>query len=199
MISKHMSKRFKFLSRYIRPYTIRFIILLFIIITTTTIVIFFPYLFGKLVDALFYNKDISSFFRIVIIYFIIYAINQCLHYGLEMTLAKLYIEFVFDIKKGIFKKVLSYKSKQLSSINTGDIMYRMNKDADEVLAFIKSDLFYGLAALLEFIMCIGITAFISPLLSLFSLALVIITFLVSNLFKKRLNIYMKSTKRGLLF
>nr|WP_310602789.1 ABC transporter ATP-binding protein [Anaerosporobacter sp.] len=184
-----MKKRINFLSQYMRPYRIRFVIVLLIILATTTIVVCYPYLFGKLVDALFYDKNIPTFFRIGIIYFVIYIINQVLHYCLDMMVAKLYIEFSFDIKNGIFKKVLSYKSKQLSNLNTGDIIFRMNKDADEVLSFIYSDIFYGISAFLDFSMCLGMTAFISLPLAGVSLALVILTFLVSNVFNKILKPY----------
>lgn len=184
-----MKRRIQFLIQYIRKYILGFILLLFVIIITTAIVAFYPYLFGKLVDSLFYRNNVSEFFKIGVIYFIAFAVNQSLHYVLNMTLAKLNIGFVFDIKKAIFNKVLSYKSKQLSEINSGDVIERINYDTDEILSFIKSDIFYGISALLDFSMCLGISAFISLPLAGVSFVLVVITLIVSNYLKKKLSKY----------
>lgn len=184
-----MKRRIQFLVHYTRKYILSFILLLLVIIITTAIVAFYPYLFGKLVDSLFYRNNVSEFFRIGVIYFVIFAVNQSLHYVLNMTLAKLNIGFVFDIKKSIFNKVLSYKSKELAEINSGDIIARINYDTDEILSFIKSDIFYGISALLDFSMCLGISAFISLPLAGVSLALVVITLIVSNYLKKKLSTY----------
>lgn len=146
----------------------------------------YPYLFGQLIDTLFYNKYMSSFGRIVVIYCVIFMINQLLHFVLNMTVANLRTKYLFDIKRDIFRKVLSYKSENLSSLNTGDIIYRINKDADEVLNFIYSDVFYGLSALLDFILCLGMTTFISLPFAGISLVLAFLTFLLSKHFSKKL-------------
>lgn len=178
-----------------RPYTLQFVMVFIIILITTAIVAFYPLLFGKLIDALFYSKDVVRFFRIVLIYLIIYLINQILHYCLDMSVAHLRISYSFDIKKSLFQKVLNYSSKRLANINTGDIIYRINTDAEEVLNLIYSDIFYGISAFFDFSMCFGILAFINLPLAGVSLLLVVITFSLTNVFKNQLKpIYNKVTK-----
>ena len=181
-----MKKRLKYIMDYMRPYVLRFVIVFIIILLTTAIVAFYPFLFGELIDALFYNKDIFLFIKIVLIYLNIYILNQVLHYCLDVMIAKLRIDYSFDIKKSLFYKVLKYKSERLSDLNTGDIIFRINNDADEALNLICHDIFYGISAFLDFSMCLGILAFINLRLAGITLVLVIVTFILTNIFKKRL-------------
>ena len=153
---------------------------------TTAIVAFYPFLFGKLIDALFYDKDIFTFFKIVLIYLIIYLINQVLHYQLDMAVAKLGIDFSFDIKRSVFHKVLTYKSKELSHLNSGDIISRINKDAEEPLSFVYHDIIYGMSAGLDFLMCFGIIAYINMTLALVVLGMSTVAFAVSKVFERKL-------------
>lgn len=169
-----------------RSYVLRFVIVFLIIIATTLIVTFYPYLFGKLVDVLFYEKDVSQFLKIVLIYFIIYMINQVLHYCLDIMKAKLRIDFSFNIRKNLYHKVLTYRCKQLAELNTGDIISRINYDAEEVLNFIYSDFFYGISAFTDFTLCLGFIAVINIPMAVVSFVLVVIVFVVTNLLKKKL-------------
>lgn len=164
----------------------QFIGVFLIIVVTTAIVAFYPYLFGKLIDALFYDKNISMFVKIVLIYLVIYIINQILHYRLDIMVAKLGIQYSFDIKKNLLQKVLTYKSRDLSSLNTGDIISRVNKDADEPLNFIYHDVFYGLSAFMDFLMCFGIIAFINSTLAIIMLIMSLVAFLLSKYFEAKL-------------
>lgn len=181
-----MYNRIKFICRHARRYWFKFLVVLFTILITTFLVAMYPYIFGKLIDTLFYNKDMPSFLRIVVLYCSIFLINQLLHFVLDMMVANLRTKYSFDIKREIFHKVLSYKSEKLSSLNTGDIIYRINNDADEILNFIYSDVFYGLSALLDFIVCLGMTAFINLSLAGISLLLAFLTFFLSKHFSKKL-------------
>lgn len=164
----------------------QFIGVFLIIVITTAIVAFYPYLFGKLIDALFYDKNISMFVKIVLIYLVIYIINQILHYRLDIMVAKLGIQYSFDIKKNLLQKVLTYKSRDLSNLNTGDIISRVNKDADEPLNFIYHDVFYGLSAFMDFLMCFGIIAFINSTLAIIMLIMSLVAFLLSKYFEAKL-------------
>lgn len=164
----------------------QFIGVFLIIVVTTAIVAFYPYLFGKLIDALFYDKNISMFVKIVLIYLVIYIINQILHYRLDIMVAKLGIQYSFDIKKNLLHKVLTYKSRDLSNLNTGDIISRVNKDAEEPLNFIYHDIFYGLSAFMDFLMCFGIIAFINSTLAIIMLIMSLVAFLLSKYFEAKL-------------
>lgn len=181
-----MKKRIKYIKSFMHNYKVQFVEVALIIIVTTAIVAFYPYLFGKLIDSLFYDKNIKLFFKIVIIYLVIYLINQFLHYQLDMLVAKLGIKYSFDIKRSVIYKVLTYKSKDLSALNTGDVISRVNKDADEPLNFIYHDIFYGFSAVQDFLMCFSIIAYINVTLAIITLVMSVVAFALSKIFEMKL-------------
>lgn len=99
------------------------------------------------------------------------------------------------MSQNIFEKALSYKSNVLDQTSTGDILHRINFDTDEVLAFLKSDFFYGLSAVLEFLLCLIISAYISLSLAGVVLLLTIVSVVVSNILSKKLQpLYKKNSE-----
>lgn len=176
----------KLIFNYVRKYFDKMILLLIVIVITTIIVAFYPWLFGKLVDALFYKKDLVRFVKIVGIYCIIFLVNQVLHFVLNMTYASLQTKFVFDIKKDMLNKVLAYPAKNLVDIDNGDILYRINKDVDELMKFIYFDIFYSISAILDLLACFIISVTISLPLAIFSLILASISFVLSKYFREKL-------------
>ena len=169
-------KTIRFVYSFAKSYKKHFLIILSTIIITTYIVAMYPFLYGKMVDTLFYNGRISEFFVYIGIYFTIFLVNQFLHFVLDMVTVKTRMNFLADIKSYIFRKTLSYKGDKLSDIKSGDVIYRMNHDADEFMNLIYSDIFYGISALFDLILCIVMTMIINIPLAMISVLLAIITF-----------------------
>ncbi len=179
-----MKKKLKFIVSFAKPYKYKFIIILLVIIATTYLGMTYPYLFGKMVDSLYYQEKMSNFISLLVVYFVIFLLNQILHFTLDMVTAKTRTGFLYDIKRFIFNKVLSYKGSTLSNLKSGDIIYRMNNDTDEVMNFIYSDIFYGISAALDLILCLVATAIINVQLAGVSLLLAVLTFLLGKYFSR---------------
>lgn len=175
-------KSLRFVYGFIKSYIKRLLLIFFVIIVTTYIVAMYPYLYGKMIDTLFYQGDIYDFLNYIGLYFLIFVVNQLLHFILDMTTVKTRTSLQKDIKCYIFRKTLSYKGNVLSNIKSGDVIYRMNHDADEFMNLIYSDFFYGISALFDLILCIGMTALINMPLAFVSAFLVIMTFLIGKYF-----------------
>lgn len=131
----------------------------------------------------------------MLIYLVIYLVNQVLHYNLDMVVAKLNIHYSYDIKKNIFHKVLLFKSKELASLKAGDVISRVNSDAEEPLNFIYHDIIYGISAALDFLMCFGIVACINVTLAIIVLVMSGTAFALSKYFEKKLVPMYKSMTR----
>ena len=177
-------KTIRFVYSFAKSYKKHFLIILSTIIITTYIVAMYPFLYGKMVDTLFYNGRISEFFVYIGIYFTIFLVNQFLHFVLDMVTVKTRMNFLADIKSYIFRKTLSYKGDKLSDIKSGDVIYRMNHDADEFMNLIYSDIFYGISALFDLILCIVMTMIINIPLAMISVLLAIITFVIGKYFSE---------------
>lgn len=171
-----------FIYRFVKSYSIKLLHILFMIIGTTYIAAMYPYLYGKMVDTLFYQGDMTEFIRYIGIYFCLFFINQFLHFILDMITVKTRTSLQKDVKCHIFRKILSYQGNALSNLKSGDVIYRMNHDADEFMNLIYSDLFYGISALLDFIICVGMTAWINIYLAFVSVFLATATFFIGKHF-----------------
>ena len=148
-----MYNRKKLLGEITKGYRIKLTIMMLIILVTTYLVALFPYLSGKLVDSLFYDKNIKIFISVIILYVVLFVVNQILHFGLQMLMAVLQTTFIYGIKCKLFRKVLSYECIALTNMNSGDIVSRINRDADNIMWLFYSDFFYGVSAVFDFIVC----------------------------------------------
>lgn len=71
-----MMRKIKLFCRFAKPYTFRFVGLFVVVLTTIFISSIYPSLFGKMVDEVFYQKDINALIQIVVLFLGMYLINQ---------------------------------------------------------------------------------------------------------------------------
>lgn len=195
-----MKKRISIIIQFAKPHKWKFIILLSCILATTFSGALYPYVFGRLVDEVFYSKNLSVFLNILAIYGVIFLLNQTLHFVLNITWAKLMTRFLFDIRKAIYKKALSYGGKILSSMHSGDIIYRMGADTEQFMNYIHWNTFYLSARILSLVISISFIAYLSWQVAIFTLIVTPISVYTSRHFSKVVkNYYSKITeKSGLL-
>jgi len=195
-----MKDRIKVILKFIKPHKYKFLLLFTCVVVTTFSGAVYPYIFGRLVDEVFYGKNLSVFYEIIIIYGIVYALNQLFHFILNMSWANLMTKFLFDIRKAIFLKTLSYEGKILSSLHSGDIIYRMGTDTEQFMTFIHGNTFYLFARILNLLISIGFLAYICWPFALFAILITPIVVFISRQYSKKVNeIYKQfSEKSGFL-
>ena len=193
----NMGERIQFIRKRAKKYTWELCLMLLIILVTTYLVALFPYFLGRLVDMLFYDKNARDLVKIVLAYILIFLVNQLLHFALQMLHADLQVRFIYDVKSDIYKKVLSYNCEYLTSMNTGDIIYRINHDADQVMDLFYSDIFYGVSAVFDCVICICMVLTISWELVWVVLALAVFSFLTGKYFSNRVKVLQKRTSAAI--
>lgn len=186
--------------KFVKPHKYKFVLLFICVVITTFSGSLYPYIFGKLVDEVFYVKSFTMFYKIILIYGVVFVFNQLMHFVLNMTWANLMTKFLFDIRKAIYSKVLSYEGKTLSSLHSGDIVYRMGADTEQFMNFIHGNVFYLFSRILSLVISIGFMAYIYWPLACFAILFTPIIVYVSSIFSKKIKaIYKKhSDKKGLL-
>ena len=179
-----MKQRTKMMLHYAKPHKWVFAALFTCIIVTIISGSVYPYIFGMLVDEVFYGKNISVFLNIVLIYGAVYLFNQLMHFALNMSWARLMTKFLFDIRTAIFNRVLSYKGIKLSGIYSGDIISRMNNDVAEFMSFIHWNIFYSIGGILNLLLSIGFIFYLNTWIGLFTVVTTPIIVYVSSCFSK---------------
>ncbi len=162
-----MEKKLQFIFRHAKKHKIKFLILFLTTIIATFIAAIYPYILGKLVDESIYGKNLSLFFRWVLIYFGAYMLAQVIYMAQNMAWAKLMVEFVFDIRLELFNKIMNLKAKYLVNVNTGDLLNRINNDADQIMDLIHWDVFYLVANIIDLLASIYFVFVISPYISIY--------------------------------
>ncbi|MHB1485118.1 MAG: ABC transporter ATP-binding protein [Saccharofermentanales bacterium] len=188
-----MKAKMKLIWSFARKFKLKFSILYFCILFTTFIGASYPYIFGRLVDEVFYGKNMSAFIRIVILYGVLFLTAQIGHFILNMTWAQLMTRFLFDIRKALFDKSLSLKAKFLYNMQSGDILKRINYDTDEFMNFIHWNVLYASAGLIDLILILSIIFFLNWKIGLVVLVITpVITFVTRHFAKKIKVIYAKT-------
>ena len=195
-----MKDKVEFIIRYAKPYKIRFFAIFVAIIISAFTGAFYPYIFGILVDEVFYKKTFRMFFKITMLYGCVFFIDQFVHFIINILWVFLMNSFIVDIRRDLFNKVLSYKANQLSSIYTGDIIFNINKDVDQVLHFIHNNIFFGVSRMLNLAISFIIVFKVNYILALTMILLVPVTVIISKRCAKKIkNSYAKIMKEsGLL-
>lgn len=195
-----MKAKLKLVMEYAKPHKLLFIVIFVAIIISAFSGALYPYVFGKLVDEVFYKKNLNVFIQIASLYGLIFLFDQLIHFLINMIWAQLMTRFIFDIRKALFDKVLSYKGNSLSSLHTGDVIYKINNDTEQIMNFIHNNVFFGFSRILNLIFALYIIYTINWSLSLIVIVLVPITVYMSRWFAKRVRSYYKqmSEQTGLL-
>lgn len=195
-----MKRRIKLILYYAKPHQWVFIGLFACIIVTTFSGAIYPYIFGRLVDEVFYSKNMAAFLNIVLIYGTVYLFNQLMHFALNMSWARLMTRFLFDIRSAIFNKVLSYKGVKLTGLYSGDIIARMNNDTAEFMNFIHWNIFYTVGGALDLLLSLGFIFYLNVWIGFFTFLLTPTIVYSSRKFSKMAKKYYEeiAQKNGLL-
>jgi len=195
-----MKRKIKTILYYAKPHKWIFFTLFICIVMTTFSGSIYPYIFGKLVDEVFYGKNMSVFLNMVLLYGAVYLLNQLMHFALNMSWARLMTSFLFDIRSAIFNKVLSYKGEKLTNLYSGDIIARMNNDAAEFMNFIHWNVFYTIGGVLNLLLSLGFIFFLNIWIGIFTLILTPVIVYTSRKFSKIAKKYYEeiAQKNGLL-
>ena len=181
-----MKDRIKTIVSFARPHKYKFMVLFICVIITTFSGSIYPYIFGRLVDEVFYEKNLSLFYQIVILYGCVFLFNQALHFILNLFWAKLMTRFLFDIRIKIFSKVLSLPGIKLSSIQSGDILFRMGHDVEQFMNYIHWNTFYLIARITNLALSIGFLSAIYWPFALFAIIATPVVVYVSKSFSKKI-------------
>lgn len=190
MMSKK-SKSGKIILHYIKQFRFLFVMLFICIIATTVSGSLYPYIFGLLVDEVFTKKDISMFVYIVALYAAVFVVNQCLHFILNMSWAKLMVKYIYKIREDMFSVFQRLPSIELADRKSGDIIQRINWDSEQFLSFVHKNIFYLIASALEFSLSLGFIFFLNVYMGILVAVISPIIVYLSRHFSRKIGEYYK--------
>jgi len=161
----------KFIYQTTKGYRGQFFILFLTVIFSTVTGALFPFVIGKIVDQIFYVKQMKGFLLYFFLYAGLYFLNQCLHGGLNYVWARLEVSYVVGIRKKCFAHLMKLKASVWTNIKSGDVMKRIMDDTECFLEFIHRSLFYVLANFAQLAIAIGYLLFTNVLLGIVAIVM----------------------------
>lgn len=196
----HMRSTAKIIFRFAKPYKPLFAVLFGCILITSFTGAFYPYIFGLLVDEVFYGRNRDMFIKIVVIYGAVYFANASLHFILNMSWAKLMTDFLFDIREECFNKALRLTPGFLSDANAGNLSERIIGDVEDFMNLIHWNVFYTIAGAISMIVGMVIVFTINPWFFLIMLALIPVTAVFTRRYREKTSSLFRdaAAKNGLI-
>lgn len=190
----------KFLLRTTKGFRLKFFLLFLCIVGTAVTYSFFAEVIGRIVDVIFYVRNMHQFILLFLIYAGLYLLNQLFHSGLNYIWIKLRVSYVVSIKETCFRHLQKCSARCLSHMQTGDVINRMGSDADQFLELIHRNFLYAASDVLVLFFAIIYIGRIDILLGLIVVVTVPVIYYVTKILSKRLSHKYTSllNKKGLI-
>ena len=146
-------KRMATVWRFAKPYTFLFVIAELCMMGTYAVSVLLPLNLAMLTDKVLYLKNQELLNTVIRNYVILFFTSVFLNMLYAFFWQTIYNRYVVDVKNALYEKVIHSKARLLTNMSTGDIMTRIDSDADQFIQVIQKNLFHFINSI---ILCIGI-------------------------------------------
>ena len=147
-----MKRIIKFIWRFAKPYKWSFINAFLCIFFTSIVSMIYPLIFNFLVNEVFYNKNIKFFLIVIVLCAIIYFAEQSLHLILNMIWTYQFTTCLQEMRKIIYKKIVSLKYENLCNMSIGDMIGKINWQVDSFVELLHRNIAYFFASTFKLIL-----------------------------------------------
>lgn len=164
------------------------------ILISYTVSVLLPLNHTKLIDRVFYDGEIALLSVIVKNYVYCFLIATLCNFIYAFVWQYLNNHYVLDVKNKLFEKIIWAKASFLSGMNSGEMMTRIDTDADQFFHVIQRNLFHFINSIF---MCIGIVVLVARLNLTIAVMIVIaaaLPIIITRLFKRFTEKYSKESR-----
>ena len=159
------------------------------IVCTTILGLFYPFLTGKIIDAIYYLGKFREVIKYSVIFLLFFMTHQIFRAIGTLNFISLNNSLTFDIKKKILEKVCFGRYEVINSMENADIIKRLNEDSNAYLNELYYSKIYRVSDYVEFIVLLAFITFINP----WYLVVTVVTFpfylLINKQTEKILNVF----------
>lgn len=122
----------RWLSRYIRPYSNKWILASILTIIVAMLNILTPYISGLLIDVVIVNGEVNQLVPLLLIMIGGSVVRTSLRYYYRMQFEAISQDVLYEIRSDLYTKFQELDFSFFNHMRTGDIMARMTGDTDSV-------------------------------------------------------------------
>lgn len=193
---QHAKATLKRLIKYISSSKILLITLLFVVVFFTLANVFTNIAIKNVVATLgIYNSetklftidpDIDEFYKWTLILCILHVLYCVLQYFSSLLGAYLSVKTVRKLRNDLFKKIVKLPIAYVDTHRHGDIMSRMTNDVDNIANAVSQSITSLISGILTLLGCLAIMIYYSPLLTLVSMVVLVLTLIVTGFMSKHM-------------
>ena len=164
------------------------------ILVSYTIPVMLPINLAKLTDEVLYKGQYSLLPEIVRNYMFMFLTATVFNFIYAFVWQYLSNHYVLDVKNKLFEKIIFAKASFLSNINSGDMMTRIDGDAEQFIHVIQRNLFHFINSA---IMCIGIVTLVAkfnPVVAIMLVIAAVLPIVITRLFGNFTEKYSKESR-----
>ena len=186
----------KRLIKYISSSKVLLITLLFVVVFFTLANVFTNVAIKNVVATLgIYNSetklftidpDIDEFYKWTLILCILHVLYCVLQYFSSLLGAYLSVKTVRKLRNDLFKKIVKLPIAYVDTHRHGDIMSRMTNDVDNIANAVSQSITSLISGILTLLGCLAIMIYYSPLLTLVSMVVLVLTLIVTGFMSKHM-------------
>ena len=193
--TKHRIKILKAIAPYLYGIK-RFILLLSAAdFAAMLIAITIPYFYKMLIDDIIVARNLSPIRYVVLGYSSLFLLRSAIEGFMNYSRNRLCNRFGLNVRLRILKNVLSMAPQKHNKMSPGDLEMRLNSDSETLTGFLPTQT-YTLCTALITVLCSGALLFaISPLLALYAILIIPITFYLSHLIGRAEEDLMKERRK----
>lgn len=162
--------RVKTIWRFARKYTPLFLVAEVCILVSYAVSLLLPLNLAKLTDEVLYNGRYEMLYAVIRNYVLLFFIATVFNLIYAFSWQMLNNLYVVDIKNEMFRKIVFAKAQFLINMNSGDMMSRIDNDADQFVHVIQRNLFHLINS---FLLCCGIVIMVARIHTTIALMLIV--------------------------
>ena len=187
-------KRIGTVWRFGRKYTPLFIIAEICILVSYVVALLLPLNLTRLTDKVLYGYQHDLLTAVIRDYAILFVVATAFNLIYAFTWQTLNNRYVVDVKNEIFRKTIFAKASFLCNMNSGDIMSRIDGDAEQFIHVVQRNLFHFVNSIL---LCAGIiwmVARINPVIAVMLIIAAVLPIILTKLCGKLTQKYAKESR-----
>ena len=169
-MAPNKQQRVKSIWNFGKKYIPMFAVAEICILVSYTISVLLPINLTRLTDEVLYGNEFTILPEIIRNYIFMFITATVFNFIYAFVWQYLNNHYVLDVKNKLFEKIIFAKATFLSGMNTGDMMTRIDGDAEQFIHVVQRNLFHFLNST---IMCVGIVVLVARLNLVISIMLVI--------------------------
>jgi ABC-type multidrug transport system fused ATPase/permease subunit len=179
-------------ARFLLPYWKVEVLIASLSLVGVGLSLIYPYLTKLVIDDAFVGRDLKLFLTLAVVGTVIFVLNSLVTNLTNYVSQYIRAKVVFDVTRRIFENLQRLPFSYFPSRSSGEHLFKVQWDIDRAVDAVVRALPQGLALIPRFVGFFIVVLFLDFRLSLFSLLLAPVAFVVPYVFTKRLRERLKA-------